>query len=174
MGVHRRPVTKHPIKHLRAELGRGLLRAWEGLTEGWRELLTRSNGALTRFTRPAVKSKGAGGSETFPQWALLACEVWETAHAVIVRLELAGLRREDLDVSIENGTLRIRGEKRSAAAADGRTYHLMERAFGRFERRIAIPHNIDEDKAELAYQDGVLTAIIPKTKPAPPTRLPLS
>jgi HSP20 family protein len=102
--------TKHPIKHLRAELGRGRARAWEGLTEGWRELLTRSNGALTRFSRPVVKRKGEGAGDTFPQWALLACDVWETAHAVIVRLELPGLKRDDLDVSIDNGILRVRGE----------------------------------------------------------------
>jgi HSP20 family protein len=50
----------------------------------------------------------------------------------------------------------------------------MERAFGRFERTLSIPHNVDERRAEIAYQDGVLTVILPKTKPAPPTRLPLA
>jgi HSP20 family protein len=156
---------------LRAELERGISRAWEGLTEGWRELLTRSSGALTQFARPAKERKSAGVAKEFPQWALLAGEVWETAHAVIVRLELPGLKREDIDVSIDRGSLRIRGEKRSAGRPQGRTYHLMERAFGRFERTIALPHNIDTARAELAYEDGVLTVIVPKTEPTPPTRL---
>ena len=150
---------------------RGISRAWEGLTEGWRELLTRSNGALTRYVRP-VKSKNhpAGGTH-FPQWALVAGEAWETAHAVIVRLELPGLKREDIAVSIYRGTLRVRGEKHSLGASQGRTYRLMERAFGRFERTVGLPHNIDPKKVELSYQDGVLTVIVQKTQPSPPTHL---
>jgi HSP20 family protein len=163
--------TKDPMKNLRAELERGISRAWEGLTEGWREILSRSNGALTQFGRPAKQKKTADSGAAFPQWALLAAEAWETAHAVVVRLELPGLKREDIDVSIDRGTLRIRGEKRFAGKTEGRTYHLMERAFGRFERTITLPHNIDTTKAELAYQDGVLTVIVPKTEPTPPTRL---
>ena len=150
---------------------RGISRAWEGLTEGWRELLTRSNGALTRFARPEKRSKDARAGAEFSHWALLAGEVWETAHAVVVRLELPGLKREDIQVSIDRGTLRIRGDKRFAERTQGRTYHLNERAFGRFERVFTLPHNIDTTNAEVAYQDGVLTVIVPKTEPSPPTHL---
>ena len=59
-------------------------RAWESLTEGWRELLTRSSGALTHF--------GTGGAEKeespheFPQWSLLAAETWENAKSVVIRV----------------------------------------------------------------------------------------
>lgn len=160
---------KDPLKKLRAELERSVSRAWEGLTEGWREILTRSNGALTRFAGSAKLSKRTGAP--FPQWALLAGEVWETGHAVVVRLELPGLKREDINVSIDRGTLRIRGDKRLAERTQGRTYSLNERAFGRFERSFALPHNIDTSNAEVAYQDGVLTVIVPKIEPSPPTHL---
>ena len=155
---------------------RGISRAWEGLTEGWRELLTRSNGALTRFARAETKKPSAGARSElpeFPQWALLASEAWETAHAAIVRIELPGLKRADIQVSIDRGVLRIRGEKRSAGGLRGRTYHLMERAFGRFERTIALPHNIDTKNADVTYEDGVLTVIVPKTEPTPPRHLPI-
>jgi HSP20 family protein len=74
-------------------------------------------------------------------------------------------------VSIDRGNLRIRGERRSGGGARGRTYHLMERAFGRFERAIALPHNIDTKNADVTYQDGVLTVIVPKTESTPPTHL---
>jgi HSP20 family protein len=161
---------KDPIKRIRAELERGIARAWEGMTEGWRELLTRSSGALTHFAGPRRK-KTSTATRGFPQWALLAGEAWETAHAVIVRLELPGLRREDIDVSIRRSGLRVRGEKRSEWESQKRTYHLMERAFGRFERTIALPHNIDAAHAEVEYKDGVLTVIVPKTEPSPPTNL---
>jgi HSP20 family protein len=162
-----------PIKHLRSELGRGISRAWEGLTEGWREVLTRSNDALTHFARAAKQNKSDDANEDFPQWALLASELWETALSVIVRIEMPGMNKEDIDVSIYPGGLHIRGEKRSAGDHQGRLYHLMERAFGRFERTISLPSNIDAARAEISYQDGVITVIVPKTEATPPTHLPV-
>jgi HSP20 family protein len=159
-------------RKLQSELERGISRAWEGLTEGWREILMRSSGALTHFVR-AAKQRGTGQKHDSPQWALLAGESWETAHSVIVQIEMPGMSKDDIDVSIHSGTLRIRGEKRAAADSQGRLYHLMERAFGRFERTVSLPHNIDASKAEVSYQDGVITVIVPKTRATPPTHLPV-
>jgi HSP20 family protein len=160
-----------PVKHLRTELERGISRAWDSLTEGWREMLSRSSGALTHYVRAAKREQGDGGNEDFPNWALLAAECWETAKSVIVRLELPGVNKEDIDVSIHGSTLRIRGEKRSGGDRQGRLYHMMERAYGRFERTISLPQNIDGKRAEVSYQDGVVTVIVPKTEPSPPTHL---
>lgn len=81
------------------------------------------------------------------------------------------MSKDDIEVSIHPGGLRIRGEKRSVADHQRRLYHLMERAFGRFERTLPLPHNIDASKAEVSYQDGVMTVIVPKTQATPPTRL---
>ena len=61
-------------KHLRSELERGIARAWEGLTEGWREMLSHSNGALTRFRRGVSKREQGNGDEEFPSWSLLAAD----------------------------------------------------------------------------------------------------
>lgn len=162
-----------PLKQLRSELGRGIARAWDGLTEGWREVLTRSSGALTHFIRTAKPTKDDSAQEPFPQWSLLASEVWETAQSVIVRIEMPGMNKEDIDVSIGQSGLRIRGEKHSAGEHQDRRYHLMERAFGRFERTIALPANVDAARAEVSYKDGIITVIAPKTEAAPPTRLPV-
>ncbi len=158
-----------PIRKLRTELERGIARAWEGLTEGWREVLTRGGGALTKFVR-AARQKGDETAD-FPHWALLAGECWETAQSVIVRVELPGMRKEDLDISVYPGRLQIRGEKRSSDEDEARQYHLMERAFGRFERIVSLPPNVDAERAEVSYQDGVITVILPKAKPTPPTQL---
>jgi HSP20 family protein len=86
-------------------------------------------------------------------------------------IELAGMRKEDLRISVDRGRLCIRGEKRSSEEGEARHYHLMERAFGRFERSISLPPNIDAEGAEVSYQDGVITAILPKTQSSPPTQL---
>lgn len=62
----------------------------------------------------------------------------------------------------------IRVEKHSGDAQPDRRYHLMERAYGHFERSIELPHGIDAEKAEVTNRDGVLTVILPKTEMAPP------
>src|SRR6478736_707825 len=80
-----------PLKNL-------IERAWEGLTEGWRELLTRGGAALTHFG-----SEGTGKEESaqeFPRWSLLAAETWETALSVVIRLETPGVNEGDLAVDI--------------------------------------------------------------------------
>jgi HSP20 family protein len=163
-----------PIRKLRSELERGIARAWEGLTEGWREVLTRSSGALTQFVRPTQHGSDDDSRKNFPTWALLAGECWETAQSVIVHIELPGMRKEDIDISIDRGRLQIRGDKRSAGEEERRSYHLMERAFGRFERSIPLPPNIDAGRAEVSYQDGVITVILPKTEAIPPTQLSIN
>jgi HSP20 family protein len=158
-----------PVKRIRSEVERGIARAWDGLTEGWRELLSRAGGALTHYLPAARRGRGAGGD--FPEWALLAAEVWETGLSVIVRVELPGMAKDDIDILVSGNTLRIRGEKRSAGEHRGRHYYLMERAFGTFEREFALPHSVDSKRAEVSYQDGVVTVILPKTEATPPQRL---
>lgn len=158
-------------KNLRSELERGIARAWEGLTEGWHEILSHGTGALTRFRRGMSKREEGNGDEEFPSWSLLAAECWETAQSVIVRVEVPGMNKEDLDVSIQGSTLYIRGEKRSEGEHKGRRYFLMERAYGGFERMVTLPSNVDRARAEVTYQSGVVTVIVPKTETLPPQRL---
>ena len=157
-------------RNLRSELERGIAKAWEGLTEGWREILSRGTGALTRFRRASKRAEGSTHEE-FPSWSLLAAECWETAQSVIVRVEVPGMSKEDLDISIQGNTLYIRGEKRSEGEHAGRLYLLMERAYGRFERTITLPSNIDRKHAEVTYHSGVVTVIVPKIEALPPQRL---
>jgi HSP20 family protein len=153
-----------PLKNL-------IERAWESLTDGWRELLTRSSGALTHF---GTESAGKKESHEFPRWSLLAAETWETAKSVVIRVEIPGMDEGDLDIDVDGNVLCIRGEKRSGAAQQRRRYHLMERAYGHFERSIPLPHGVDAEKAEVSYRNGVLTAILPKTDTLPPRRLTIS
>jgi HSP90 family molecular chaperone len=123
------------------------------------------------FYKHVGHRKGQEASENLSSWALLAAEVWETAKSVIVRVEIPGMDKEDFDISVQGSVLRIRGEKRSRGEQQGRLYFLLERAYGRFERTIALPHNVDGAQAEVTYQDGVLTVILPKTEVLPPRQL---
>lgn len=165
-----------PLKRLRSQLGQGVARAWESLSEGWRELASRSGDALTPFSgRGAADSAAQSGPDVkpeFPRWGLLAGETWETAQSIIIRLEIAGVKQEDLDISVQGNVLHVRGEKLATAESEGRRYHLMERAYGRFERRIALPQAVDDEAAEVSVSDGVVTVILPKKEALPPTLTP--
>ena len=152
-------------KKLWSGLQRGFTRVGEEITGQWRRIVTRGGGVVTRYTRTATHNEPASS-----EWAMLAGEVWETAQSVVVQIELPGMRREDVDASIRPGRLVIRGEKLRAADATPRLYHSMERAFGRFERRIDLPRGLDGAKAEVSFRDGIMTAIVPKIEPTPPRR----
>jgi HSP20 family protein len=147
-------------------------RAWENLTEGWRELLSRSSGALTHFANQVAKKNEP--AEGFPHWSLLAAETWETAISIVIRVELPGMNVDDLAIDIHGNVLTIRGEKHSGVGQQDRQYHLMERAFGHFKRNIPLPYGVDSDRAEVTYRDGVLTVILPKKDTLPPRRLTVS
>lgn len=152
------------LKRVGKEIGRELNRTWENLSEGWRELLSRSSNALTHFTK---KQEDSLESETslakFPSWSLLAGEVVETDQSIIVRLEVPGMEKEDCNITIEGNTLYLSGEKRFSRETEDGQYHIMERAYGSFQRAIPLAHNVDSEKAEASYKNGVLTVRLPKT-----------
>jgi HSP20 family molecular chaperone IbpA len=99
-----------------------------------------------------------------------AAECWETARAIVVKVEIPHTSIDDLAVSVHRGTLRVRSARRSMRKRR-RFFLLIERAFGRLERSIPLPDNIDSTRADISYQDGVLTVIVPKTEATPPRRL---
>ena len=72
------------------------------------------------------------------------------------------MEKEDCHVSIDGSMLRVKGEKRFERATSDSTYHVMERAYGVFERTIPLPHEVAADKAEASYKNGVLTVRLPK------------
>lgn len=144
-------------------VGRELSRAWESLSDGWRELLSRSSNALTHFVRDkSEEGRENGGLASFPSWSLLSGEVEETGTDVLVRVELPGMDKDDCRISIEGNMLYLSGEKRVERESHDSTYHVMERAYGAFQRAIPLPSNVDVDQAEAHYKNGVLSVRLPK------------
>lgn len=149
------------LKQAGMSIGRELSRAWESLSDGWRELLSRSSDALTQFS--GGKGDASSGARAgFPRWSLLAGEVEETDRDVVVRVEVPGMEKEDCRVTIEGNMLHLVGEKRFERETGDSTYHVMERAYGAFRRSIPLPHSVNIDKAEARYRNGVLTVRLPK------------
>lgn len=87
-------------------------------------------------------------------------DVYETGESYIVRMEIAGMRDENFDVTIQDGTLYIVGYRRDFPAR--RAYHQMEIRSGRFASAVTLPGPVDADRAAAEYQDGFLTITLPK------------
>lgn len=161
------------LKEAGKHIGHELNRAWESLSEGWRELVSRSGNALTHFSHDNDSEAGSTLAP-FPRWSLLAGEVEETGEEVVVRVEAPGMEKADCRISIEGNMLYLSGEKRLERETHDSTYHVMERAYGAFRRAIALPRNVDVEQASASYKNGVLTVRLPKTGAGGATSIPVS
>ena len=151
------------IKQASKNISRELNRAWENLSDGWRELLSRSNNSLTHFEPGMMDTQLENEANlNFPRWGLIASEVEETASDVLVRIEIPGVEKQDCNIRVEGNTLTISGEKRFAREGVESHYHVMERAYGVFERKITLPRHVNAEKATANAVNGVLLVRLPK------------
>ncbi|WKZ37984.1 MAG: Hsp20/alpha crystallin family protein [Anaerolineales bacterium] len=88
---------------------------------------------------------------------------YETEAEYIIRMEIAGMREEDFEVSLENDTLLIMGVRPDSS--ERRSYHQMEIRFGKFATAVGLPGPVNMDEARAEYKDGFLTITLPKAKP---------
>jgi len=95
-------------------------------------------------------------------------DIRETADAIEIQAELPGFNAEDVDVTVENGVLTIRGERRMQETQEGETWHRIERAHGVFERAFQVPRNVDPGKVNARFVNGVLQLTLPKREESKP------
>lgn len=163
------------LKQTGRNIGREINRAWESLTEGWHELLSRSGNALTQFTRRKADEQRSGAELAMsPRWSLLAGELEETSKDVVVRVELPGMDKDNCTITIDGNVLHLSGEKHFERETDDSTYHFMERAYGAFQRSIALPRNVNTAKAKASFKNGVLTVRLPKQGGDKATSIPVT
>ncbi len=92
----------------------------------------------------------------------------ETADAVRVTAELPGLEEKDFELAVEDGVFTLSGEKRSETSSEKGGWSRSERSYGRFERRIALPAEVEAEKATATFKNGVLDVTLPKLPAAKP------
>ena len=91
-------------------------------------------------------------------------DVSESDEAYTISAELAGLDEKDVEVSLENNVLILSGEKKSEHEDKSESYYPVERSYGSFKRSFALPAEVDPDKVEASFKNGVLTVTLPKTE----------
>lgn len=150
------------------QLRDGLTRAWETVTEGWRELVDRAGDALTRFN-----PKHGGGelatreeriAERGARWGVLAAEVKVDDDEVEVDIEVPGMEADDFDIRVVDDVLVVHGEKKVQRERKEGQFHVMERAYGAFERAVRLPVSVDEAGAQASYKRGVLHIVLRRSQ----------
>jgi len=102
------------------------------------------------------------GFEEIAEW-LPAVDVTETKSEIVVNAEIPGMEAKDIDISLNEGTLTIRGEKKQEKEEKEEAYHLIERRYGTFTRSIPLPKEVDGNRARAFYKNGVLKVRLPKS-----------
>jgi len=103
-----------------------------------------------------------------------ALDVREDADNFVVRAELPGLKREEIEVSLHDGALVIAGERKAEKVEEGVEVHRQERYYGKFQRALTLPTPVAADKIKAQYKDGVLTVTLPKVEEAKPKQIDIS
>jgi len=100
-----------------------------------------------------------------------ALDVYEQKENIVVRAELPGMRREEIEVSLHENTLSISGERKHEETHKDHEVYRSERFFGRFQRSVTLPTMVAGDKVKAQYKDGLLTVTLPKAEEAKPKHI---
>src|SRR5881392_1193665 len=123
------------------------------------------------FEMPFWSSFGRPG-QLFTGWSP-ALDLYQSNDNVVAVVELPGMRKEDIDISLHDGTLTISGERRREST-NGETAQRSERYVGTFRRSIALPTRVDATKVSAIYQEGILNVTLPKAEEAKPKQIQVS
>ena len=146
----------------------------DNLAEGWRHLTQSAAGALTRFR--------AGEKTNLPEqesvddvfylpprgWAMLGGDVFEDDRRLVVRLEVPGMEKQDMEIEVRDDALVVSGEKRFERDSTEGRWRVMQCAYGSFHRVVPLPVRVLADQARASYKNGILRVELPKATPGRP------
>ena len=98
-------------------------------------------------------------------------DIQETADSYRLTAELPGLTRDDINITLENNVLRLTGERKFEKDAKKDGYHRIERTYGAFSRAFTLPSQVNHEKVEAAFENGLLTISVPKAEQAKPRKI---
>lgn len=104
--------------------------------------------------------------DRLPAVTIPSLDLSETDNALQIRMDMPGLKAEEIDIEVSGNTIRISGEHKEEQEEKDRTYHRVERRSGSFARALTLPVPVQENKVNAECKDGVLTITLPKTEAA--------
>ncbi len=95
-------------------------------------------------------------------------DIVENDNEFLIKAEIPEVKKEDVKVSVDNGVLTLKGERKQEKEEKGKKFHRVERYYGSFTRSFTLPENVDESKIKATFKDGMLNLQVPKTEKAKP------
>ena len=123
------------------------------------------------FDRIFREFMGFYPAETLREGWLPPVDIKETPENILVSVEVPGMKKEDIKVVLNGNQLTISGERKMEKEEKNETYHRIERSYGKFQRAITLPVELDESKVKASYEQGVLTITLPKAERAKPKEI---
>lgn len=133
-------------------------------------LQNRLNSIFSDFARPAGSQEGPGESLAAGNF-VPPVDIYEDEHKLMLKLEIPGVRQEDIDVRVENQTLTVKGQRGFEAEEKEENFHRIERRFGSFVRSFTLPMTIDTESIAAKYENGVLALQLAKKEAAKPKQV---
>lgn len=131
-------------------------------------LQNRLNSIFQDFSWPTSH----GSSESLASGSFVpAVDIYEDAQKVVVKLEVPGIKQEDLDVRVENNTLTVKGERKFESEEKEENFHRIERRYGSFVRSFSVPQTVETESVAANYDAGVLTVTLNKKAEAKPKQV---
>lgn len=130
--------------------GRGL--------SSWREM-ERLRREMNRLFAGMPRWTGVSAAPSYP-----AMNVWTNQNGAVVTAELPGLNPEDIDISVQNDTLTLRGSRQPDELQEGETFLRRERGCGSFTRSLQLPFQVESGQVEASYAKGILSITLPRAK----------
>jgi HSP20 family protein len=103
-----------------------------------------------------------------------AVDIYENdKQEIVIKAEMPGMKREDIELRVENNTLTIRGERKRETEVRDEQYHRVERSYGNFVRSFSLPSTVDASHVSAEYKEGVLSVTLPLREEAKPRQIPV-
>ena len=131
-----------------------------------RDFMTLAN----RFNRAFEQHLGDDDRESVSLWRP-AVDIFEEKDNVVIKAELPGMNKDDIDLRVENNVLTLTGQRKREKEVTEDGYFRSERAYGTFSRSFTLPTTVDVSKIEASYKDGVLSVNLPKAEEAKPKQI---
>jgi HSP20 family protein len=139
--------------------------AWELTT--WRPFreLDKMRSEMDRLWDAFFEGRPRKNMMEGEEW-LPSVDVSETKNDLVVKAELPGMDPKDIDISLSDGLLTIKGEKKQEKEEKEENYHFIERSYGSFTRSVQLPKEVKHEKISASYRNGVLKVVLPKSEEA--------
>jgi len=113
-----------------------------------------------------------GGEDTYGAW-VPPVDIFEKNENLVLRVEVPGVNKDDIDIRVEDGLLTLTGQRRRDEEVSEENSYRLERSYGSFTRSFSLPTSVDASKIVASYKDGILEVTLPKADAAKPKKIPI-